>query len=440
MKKAALIIVKLLLFVFFLHNIGLFSYIASLEPAKKTYSIKEGGMEEDIQFLNEKINKAKSLGNNYGPEEYFSDLTEIMLKEKNNDFDQRAVIAVNNSKMELNKYFRYSLENKKKTLSKEEHLAYLERLYSSRDFHLEITEPGYREREAELYSKLSDSTYWSNLFLSFFKSLLRIYLKNIWLAVFLLWIWWYEEKNTFKINNPFSFIFCVIFYPIIIIRVWVKIIKEGSRFLAMSIELRRRERNLFSLFSDNEVQEIRRLAKSNLKLSEYRHYLDEKGLIRRHALLPVIAVTCLFILLPPLSSANSQENKFSNLPEDYIEEICSYINSPPKIIEVNFSINEDDFASPCGIILEEIFIFFQSICLGVVILLVPDELLGFKNNSKPIPLFVNNFLPVAMSNNIINQQLRRKNEKNSNHHCFIFLGQYSFRPKGKFGNQRFSGY
>ena len=87
MKRAILITIKLLLVSFFLHNIGVFSFIANFEPEKAPTFKDYDGKKEDLRYMEDKMNRAKNLGGNYGPEEYFADLADIELKEKKKDFD-----------------------------------------------------------------------------------------------------------------------------------------------------------------------------------------------------------------------------------------------------------------------------------------------------------------------------------------------------------------
>lgn len=421
MKRVTLIIIKLLLVSFFLHNIGLFSFIANFEPSEAPLLKDDNGKREDLRYMSEKTERARSLGGNYGPEEYFSDLTDIELKEKRKDFDANVLTFVNSSKGDLHNLFHSNLMDKRARASQEEYDLYMKRLGKAQDSYHEITDPGYKERQAELHAKINSASYWLNLLLVFLKFLGKLYLKNFLLAFLLLWFWWYQDKQKLKIDNPFSFILLLVFYPFVIFRVLAKAAKQESRFLAMSIELRRREKNLFSLFSENEILELRRLAKSNIKLSDHRHYLDEKGLVYRYALLPAMAVTCLFVLLP--SDSNSQENSLDYFRGDFIEEFCISMNSPPDLHQIKFSVDDDEFSSfSFGIILEEIYTFFQDIIFSIIALSVPIELEGFKNNPKPIPLFVNKFLFIFNLNNyFINKQWRNQNEDFNNNCSIIFL-------------------
>jgi hypothetical protein len=355
MKKAVLIIIKVLLFVFFLHNIGVFSYMANFEPSEAP-PLKEDGGRADIEYLNEKIKRANDLGDNYGPEEYFSDLTDIRLKELNNEFDRSVIIAVNNSKSTLGNYFNLNLKRKRTILSSCEYDSYVDRIEIARDIHYEVIDPGHREREAERISRIKEPGYWKGLFLKIFESLKNFYLKNLGIAFILLWVWWYQEKEKVKIDNPLSFFLCLVFYPIVIARTWIMIIRENSRFFAMTIELRSRSVSLFSLFSEDEIKELRLLAKGSIKISEYRSNLDQAGLVRQHSLILAMTVTIMFIFVPRSIEASSfSESKKLD------REVCVSINSPPCSNQANFSEkyldSDHDVFLSFGVILENIFIF-----------------------------------------------------------------------------------
>lgn len=432
MKRAILITIKLLLVSFFLHNIGVFSFIANFEPEKAPTFKDYDGKKEDLRYMEDKMNRAKNLGGNYGPEEYFADLADIELKEKKKDFDAGVLTFMNSSKSYLHDIFHSNLMDKRARASKEEYNLYIERLGKAQDLYYEVTDPGFKKRQADFHAKISSMGYWLNLLLSFLNFLGKFYLKNFILAFFLLWFWWYQDKQKLKIDNPFSFVLCLIFYPVVIIRVLAKAIRQESRFFAMSIELRRREKNLFSLFSENEILELKRLAKSNMRLSDYRLYLDDKNLIYKHTLMPAVAVTFIFLFLPLSSQENNFDSNCSSI--DFMEEICVSVNSPPNLIQTNFSFEDDqnDFFSP-GVILEEFFVFFNNIFLNSIPFLVLPEQIGFKNIPKPIPLFVDKFLPIFLSNYFINKQWRNKNENFIDKCRIVFLGKHSFGSESKFG-------
>lgn len=391
MKRASLIIIKLLLLSFFLYNIGFFSFITSFESENKTY-FKEDGGRSDIEYLSKKIEKAKNLGDKYGPEKYFRDLTDIELKRSKNEFDSRTITRVNSSISQLNTIFHSNFMNKVKMTSKEESDLYVKRITKAQDLFFEVTDPERSKRRQDFQAKIRTSSYWSNIFLSFYKSLRELYLKNIWLAFLLFWLWWYEDRKKIRINNPLSFLFCLVIYPIVIARVLIKAISQKSRYFSMSIELRRREKNLFSLFSENEISQIKALAQSNISLSDYRYQLNKQGSVYQHALLPTIIVTCLMILLPfylPSQSLLSLDNL-----EDCVKEVSVSANSPPNLYQNDFSVNDSqpDLIS-MGVIIETNIIYLIRSYLSVVSLDAPKEMSGYIKCPKPIPLFVDRFLP-----------------------------------------------
>jgi len=434
MKRANLII-KLLLFSFFLYNVGFFSFITNLELSNKTY-LKEDRGKSDIEYLSEKIEKAKNLGDNYGPEEYFSDLTDIELRKIEVGFDHRTTMTVNSSTSQLHTLFHSNLMDKRKMACQSEYDLYINRISKAQDYFYKITDLGHFERKQNFQTKIKTLSYWTSIFLSFLKSLRELYLKNIWLAFLLLWLWWYEDKKKIRINNPVSFLFCLAIYPIVISRVLIKAISQKSRYFAMSIELRRREKNLFSLFSENEISQIKALVQSNISLRDYRHQLNKQGLAYQHALLPTIVVTCLMVLLPLYSSSQSL------LSLDHLEnctkEVSISVNSPPGLYQNNFSVDDSQHDSiSLGIILEKAAVYLIEIYLGLVTLVTPRKLSGHIKCPKPIPLFVDEFLP-NLSNYFINKKKEYKNEKFNNNIDFIILDNYTFSSTSKTG-ERYNG-
>lgn len=333
MKKALLFLLKTGLFVFFIYNLGIISFIANMENPPSA-PLKENFKEEDLDWLNGKYENALKLGAQYSPELYFSDLAEIELRKKNNDFDHRALPTVTNTVTNLAYLFHKNLDNLrfKNRNNKDEVISYMNRISLASDSYKEIINPGAREEQKQGALKMKTLNYWLNLLTTFLLWILNQYLKNFLPALLLLWIWWYQEKETWKIKNPLSFLFCLIIYPVIIIRTWKEKINERTRYLIMTINYRQRQLNLFSLFSENEISEIKKFAKSNISLKKYRQKLSDNGLIVRHSFAPALLISLVFLVLSEqnslaqnISSTFSDENKIEqreNAPPNLSLENC----------------------------------------------------------------------------------------------------------------------
>lgn len=379
MKKAVMIALKAVLVLIFLQNIGFFSFISNM-PKDKQAPIKADYGKEDNQFLNEKIAEADKLGENYGPEQYFADLTEIRLKTKNNDFDRYAVINVTFTTTSLLTKFHANNLNHRRSDSQADYDKYMKRLGTAQQKCLSIIEPERIKRNEEFKIKTASPDYWPNLFISILSWLLSFYLRNLPLALVLLWMWWYEDKNKFSINNPLSFIICLIFYPIVIIRTWTLKTREVARIFTMSVDLKRRQADIFSLISNDELADIKRFAKSNLKISDYRNYLNNQGLSYRHSLVPAIMVT-----LAVLITTQSIGTEIKHQPEDLTQcQVC--IKAPPDIQQTPTQHENILFSAVIPSTQEKIFI--MTLVWEFVLPQDSKRCQGFKTNPDPIPLFV----------------------------------------------------
>ena len=384
MKWIAPVTIKFILAGLFLYNIGLFSLLSNVESTVQPPQ-KENCGREDIQYLNEKVRRAQELGANYGPENYFSDLTEIQLKEKKNDFDRGAVIYIQSSINNLLSIFSDNVSFCKMHGSEKDFNEFLQRLSIARDKHQEIVDPGCKKREAEFNAKVNRSGFWTDTLLSFLSWLGIFYLKNFLLAFVLIWIWWYQEKERIKINNPLSFFICLVFYPITIIRVWRKSLIDGTRMFAMSIEFKRRQTDIFSMISDDELTDIKRFVKSNFKVSDYHNYLDNRGLIRQQSFLPAVVISLIFLIVViPRVSASATDYPVANAAECHLD-----AKAPPiiNVGDVNFHGGE---TISLGIMASTQFIFHTFFFWWTVFHFEPGQNSGFKTNPDPIPLFVNN--------------------------------------------------
>jgi len=387
MRNIVTVTLKWILAVFFLFNTGLFSWLSQREPTVQPPRKEDHGR-ADFKYLQEKVRRAQALGRDYTFELYFSDLTEIKLKSKANDFDRNVILLVQSSTSTLCEFNRRNYEEIWFHCSDEERAPLQARLVAAQEKCQETVDPGSLQRRAESMAKFRAPSFWSNFLLSILFWLWKVYLKNFLFAFTLLWIWWYQEKDSIKIKNPLSFLICLILYPFVIIRVWYKSLNMYGREWALEIDFRRRQTDIFSLISKNEIADIKRFARSNLKIKDYRDYLDSRGLVYRHSLVPAAALTLLLLAVPRIQGAEIQRSN-NGLVKYQLE-----INTPPGI-----GINQMDYGGADSINYQvtsisglqatmfiEQFI-FHLILLGRIFLApAKRELSGFKMSPGPIPV------------------------------------------------------
>lgn len=406
-------LLKLAIFILFLNNIGIFSIdISESGPAPPVKTEEE--VMKDMQYLREKYEKAQSLGRNYTPALYFEDLTDIMLKEKNNEFSRQALISANHYRNNLCNIFHDNLHYYRKNKSESQYQAYMKELEVSRDKHMIAVDPEMVKRSKENKAKMSAPGYWRGVLIDLLVWLKKFYLENILLALVLLWLWWYKEKNSFKINNPANFLLCLVFYPVVIPLVWRKKLNERGKMFAMKIELKRRQADIFSLISENELDDLKRFAKSNLKISDYRKYLDNRGFYRQQTLTPLL------ILVAVLTLVKSQANDLPDEKNSFDLKCCYEINAPPTIdVESDLDFNEElkDLRVATRNCFNFIFHFISIEKIIIFFRLIFNS--GFTENPEPIPI-----VKLVISKQKIINFKTIKNEKYYNNLIYYHLNPY----------------
>jgi len=286
MKKVALILIKIGLFFFFLHNIGIFSinYSALFPHFGESMPFNASNQRKLNMFMAKKIKTAEKKGEKYSPFDYFRDLHEIKIFSTK----LRGTMGCMNETSVLQNILNQNLNA---------------RLFSGADINQprehfrELENPGITAKEKK-DRKIFQKTWWPNL-----KSwLLRNYLKNFPLAFILFLLWWYEENKKSKISNPISFIIAVIFYPVIIAILINEYFAEKGRNIYAEAMLRSVKGKMFSLLSKNELEDIKRFAKSGAyKIDDWKKYLENQGLEPRKVLVTSLVITILFTIIPKFS-------------------------------------------------------------------------------------------------------------------------------------------
>ena len=383
MKKALLFVLKTGLFIFFVYNTGIFSYLSNMEktppPPRKTDRGRA-----DIDWLNEKYERALQLGAQYGPEQYFADLAEIHLKQNQNDFDYNVSISLQGFISNLNTRFSDNFYRIRMVSHDYEVNAYLSRIRNSQAKYDELVNPGSTAKQAAQRERVNAKGYWLNIFFTFLAWIFKQYLKNFLSAFILLWIWWYQEQEVVKINNPLSFLVCLLLYPIVIIRTWAMRLNENTKYLVMTIEYRRRSKNLFALFSDNELTELKSAVKTKISLTDFRLSLEQRGLTINHALLPALVVSLLLISLPNKSISRQNTGSDSNC-----KQIKLLQNAPPST-SVNFSADYDFANFDLIIVKADTSPFIIEKMINYLVDYTEKCLNGHRKQLKPIPIFINN--------------------------------------------------
>jgi len=315
MKKALVVSAKILLPLLFLYNVGFFSldFSGYLKELGKSEPYNFEGQKKLAKLVDEKVKVAEAKGTKYSPADYFNDLAEITILKKS-------------LKGVMNNWDYRLLDLSQKNINAG--------LYSNEDVDLarnifkEKTDPGSVARES-LRIETSKRTFWPSVT----NWLWHFYLKNLPLAFILFMLWWYKQKETFKLTNPFSFIIALIFYPIIIGLVIYEALNEKGRYYLAEAELRRTKSKMFSILSKDELEDLRRFAKSRgLTLDDWRNYLGNQGFKPQGILISSLVVTILFMAIPKFSFSQSKlEKTETNI---FTTILTTQVNAPPETASI----------------------------------------------------------------------------------------------------------
>lgn len=349
MKRALVISAKILLPLLFLYNVGFFSldFSGYFKELGKSEPYNSEGQQKLARLVNEKFKVAKIKGSKYSPADYFTDLAEITILKKSlkgvlNNWDYRLL-----------------------DLSQQNVRA---GLYSSQDITLarnifkEKTDPGSAARE-NLKIEMSKKTFWPSVT----NWLWHFYLKNLPLAFILFMLWWYKQKETFKLKNPFSFIIALIFYPIIIGLVIYEALNEKGRYYLAEAELRRTKSKMFSILSQDELEDLHRFAKSRgLTLNDWRNYLSNQGFKPQGILVSSLVVTILFMAIPKFSFSQSKlEKAETNI---FTTMLTAQASAPPGNISIAYEDESNNTPAPFAGVMDFFSYFFNPKNLKPIIL------------------------------------------------------------------------
>ncbi len=284
------------LFLIFLFNLGLPQFIIN-NPSPKKETVVKDNYREEAQEISKKYDRAQKLGVQYSPEEYFQDLADLELLERGNTVDYRNRILISGVRDNLCYLFNENVQNKR---SQADFELYMNRLEQAQQAYF-IKVDGHSPESKKIDFQ---ENVWSILFW-----LLKLYLKNLPLGLILLFIWWYQENKTWKVNDWWSFLFSVLIYPVLIVRSFKEDLRYQTRFVLLSAEYRRRAKDLFARFSAQETAELRQIAQSKISLKDYRHSLQVKNLTVRWALAPALIITLLFLCLPRAQAADTEDSE-----------------------------------------------------------------------------------------------------------------------------------
>ena len=161
----------------------------------------------------------------------------------------------------------------------------------------------------------------------------RWYKSCILLALVLFLAWFYEENEYTKVRfrNPLSFLISLILYPIVIgynVAKWWRD-KRGE------VEIRRSKDKIFSLLSKDEIALVKKFAKSNIKIKEFREQLRIKGYVSKHRFVPVIFAIFFMSLIPArrLATSANFHKQDSRYQIEKIQYFCCCDPSPGDTVQ-----------------------------------------------------------------------------------------------------------
>ncbi len=284
--------IKFMLVLVFIFNVigwaGLKKIVSEIPPlTENTKFSREEELQRQMQVLRyaedlvKIAQERRSRGEIYSPYSYFHDLKLIYLKEKELGVGGSSDIHFELDKVRvlLDESLKHGYTENDIDIAREDYKAFIE--------------PG--REDLEKAREQLRQTAWSTILNWVF----WLYLKTLPLVFILYLLWAREEQDyreKFRIPRPFRFMVLLAFYPLVLGFYILRAFKDNGRYVYAEAELRRTKR-LFSYMSEEELERIKKFAKSNLSLSEWQEQLRELGLKPRHSLASALMVTLAFAFL-----------------------------------------------------------------------------------------------------------------------------------------------
>ncbi|MFA7701871.1 MAG: hypothetical protein WCX80_00215 [Patescibacteria group bacterium] len=333
-------------------------------------------MEEirDRQWLAEITSRARELGDGYTPSLYFEDLLKIEMRKRHD-----SIYYTINTNDFISSLHQLNMERREK-LQWNGDEAGMEKFWEETSIAQKkfdaVVDPGKEARLAQTKREFRDGT----MFKKVLSWLWRCYTKNFFLALVLLYLWWVEEREKWRINNPLSFIICLLIYPYTIIRTLLRKLDYQTRQWAMEIAFRRTEKTIFTLISEDEMAIIKKFAAKG-QIKNYKEYLNARGLVVRHSFLSATLVTIILLLIVP-----RPQSLANNLPTVKGAKYFIEIKAPPGIQTIStMIINAQDWDKSEAILTpDNVDIVWEM--EKILYDLIPKISQGFVKTLDPIPL------------------------------------------------------
>ena len=105
-------------------------------------------------------------------------MTDIRLKEKQNDFDRCAILAITNTVNQLHNIFNQNLNSAFREKGQERYYEMLDNLEKERDKHELTIDPEMVKKRLETEAKMAEPGYWKGVWMKFLNWFLIFYLKK----------------------------------------------------------------------------------------------------------------------------------------------------------------------------------------------------------------------------------------------------------------------
>jgi hypothetical protein len=287
-------LLKLILFLCFLVNLGIMSDLQSLSTSEGMSA--EERMEKIVllnEFISGKVDIArkKDTEGAYSPYDYFRDLREIFDKKRELGADTNIYNDLQEMGILTQKSLGKGFTGHDVVVAREEYKEYIDPARVPREqSNRHLSEIGW-----------SGTLSW----------LLGVYLKSLILAFVLFLIWINEDKKDgkelFGLRNPASFAVALVLYPAVISCVSWQWLKHTGHVILVEAELRRTKKRLFTLLSEDELAWIKRFIRSGLPVSVWRRNLVGQGLTFRHGVVLALIVTIIMVIIPKPGEARTRD-------------------------------------------------------------------------------------------------------------------------------------
>lgn len=285
MSKLIITLAKVVLFVSFMHNLGVWSFIGRAYNAPHNSITPEQVMKIEkftVTLVSAAENKVRS-GKTFFPDEYFATLQEIERYAKSIGVKSWSNFRVNR----LQSVLQDQVSRGKLTFDQISKAA--ER------YRLSLEGEIVKDRGIDFQAVCT----------AIIGFLGEQYKYNLLIGLSLLILWLYQKNGSFRLRNPFSLAIAVIFYPFVIGFAWYQGLRSFARGVYGESLARRFKSRVFDILSEDEIGAVRKFASGKIDGIKLRQALSNNKSPQRGWVIAILAALLLLIVPRSLTAATN---------------------------------------------------------------------------------------------------------------------------------------